>query len=427
MFGKELPEWSVGTFICIFGSTLTALGLVLQKHSHTIIEQSGHEASYFLHRWWLLGFVIFFSAQIINMVAMAMTPQVVLSCLGSWTLVCNAVFAHLILDESLSSAQVVAVVGLVIAMVMVIYNAPRPDSDEPTRDGDAVHLAMRFLSPEVEVLSACFLGLLCCTRSLALGLQRAKRLRAPAASPAAALPGTEEADADAPRQILVPLSWAMLAAVAAGYTALLFKCIAEIVAGAVSRTGESSGPWYCWEAYAILGVGLLCAPTELHCLNLALQSGEAVFVIPVYLTLAMMAQLTTGAVFFREFKNFHSEAHELGFGLGVLLTVVFVVAMAKAQDDHYQSPKDHTPDLRAPLVSEPEVQEPSPAKSVTCGHTPAAEKQVVSVAGFGGAIECLEAHNRGRSELPLGLGARARLAPPGRRLTRLDRQASSPV
>lgn len=433
-----LPQWVEGALICLFGSTLTALGLVLQKHSHTLSAKAEvQQGRYYLRKWWVCGFLVFISAQVINMVAMAMTPQVVLSCLGAWTLVCNAAFAHLILGESLTAAQRLAVLGLVLAMATVVYNAPRPPPKAAVRrsgnDGDvAERLAGRFLSFEVEVLIAGTLMVVCLARSLAgIGAPRASTpqdafdeaeayARSIAALPEGELPPVEEA----PRRVLAPLSWATLAAISAGYTALLFKCIAEIIAGG------GLVAVYSWETYAIAAVALSCAPTELHCLNLALQTGEAIFVIPMYLTLGMMAQLTTGAVFFQEFKNFNSRSHAIGFAAGVALTVTFVVAMAKAQDDK-QDAGELTSSLLEAEEESPELDAPRPSRSFPIAPE---GSQAVSVAGFGGAIEVLEqakTRERRRSEWPQAYRCRQtmRATSVGGRslLTRADRATSSPV
>lgn len=259
------------------------------------------------------------------MVSMAMTPQVVLSCLGSWTLVCNTVFAHLILKETVSRPQAAAVLSLVFATAMVLYNAPRPEPGEDRFLGDVDALTDRFISPEFEAMTALLLGSIGICLTFALGLSCASK----EASPTNSRECMDEDDLiGVTSRTCLPASWAAAAAVAAGYTALLFKCIAELLAQAASDQGASA-PWSYWETYVILGVALSCAPTELHCLNVALASGEAVFVVPAYLGLSMLSQLTTGAVFFREYNDFRSTAHALGFGVSVALVLSLVVVLAQ--------------------------------------------------------------------------------------------------
>lgn len=395
------PAWVLGALICLFGSTLTALGLVLQKHSHNTnagglsAAGGGRQAvKYWLQTWWLLGFLTFLAAQIINMVAMAMTPQVVLSCLGSWTLACNTLFARCILKETLSALQTLAVAGLVVSSALVISSAPRPCGG-PGPSANA--LARRFLSPEFEALTAILLAVVCFARILASVVLRTPAQPAivvlQATAPAGKIEGPRTLAPEG-RHLSAPLSWAAMAAVGAGYTALLFKCVAEIVAGPLVHP-EAALPWWCsWETYAITVVALVCAPAELHCLNLALQCGEAALVVPAYLTLGMLAQLTTGAVFFGELRSFQSASHAVCFGVSVLLTLVFVVLMAKAQDSEAGDcgQKAAAPDLCVKLAPA-DLEEEEQAQR---GAHQKLDRQLC-VAGFGGAIECLEAR-RGRRD-----------------------------
>merc|ERR1719305_2171034 len=129
----------------------------------------------------------------------------------------------------------------------------------------------------------------------------------------------------------------MAAAIFSGFTALLFKCLAELIASAGKEyldTGSGKenmlSPWRCWQTYAIACVALSCAPAELHFLNLALQSGDAIFVVPVYLALGMVSQLLTGMIFFEEYKDFVSASHAIEFAISVSITLLFVMIMAKA-------------------------------------------------------------------------------------------------
>lgn len=399
-----MPMWVMGAFICLFGSTLTALGLVLQKYSHN--DLASEVQKYFLRKWWLLGFSIFMAAQIINMIAMAMTPQVVLSCLGSWTLVCNTILAHVILKESISRMQTVGVAGLVVATAMVLYNAPQPSTEKEAHIVTANEMAARFLSPGFELLTAFFCGLGCIMLILVKGVSLATPRMTCAGSNTTSghAIGTSASIA---QKTLLPTSWAMAAAIAAGYTALLFKCIAVVIAGAMQRPDFAPPPWYSWKMYVIVGVALTCAPTELHCLNLALQLGDAAFVVPTYLSLGMLAQLLTGAIFFNEFCDFQSASHALGFGFSVLLTLTFVILMAKskANEDMEQDIIENTPELQTSFLDKPQDENSwslshhsvprSPHNGPPRLMTPRGTR-VVSYAGFGGAIECLES-TRGRA------------------------------
>eukprot|EP00933_Yihiella_yeosuensis_P082463 TRINITY_DN96359_c0_g1_i1.p1 TRINITY_DN96359_c0_g1~~TRINITY_DN96359_c0_g1_i1.p1 ORF type:complete len:458 (+),score=86.46 TRINITY_DN96359_c0_g1_i1:1-1374(+) len=335
-----LPPWLRGTFLCIFGSTLTALGLVLQKRSHEVENTNGDDAEhqkrpYYMQKWWVIGFSVFLSAQIINMVAMAMTPQVILSCLGAWTLVCNVAFAQLVLGEAIGRQQAIAVVGLVLSTVLVISTAPHPAPGSDTGPPSFEDILGRFLAPQFDLLCL-FMGCLgAFTFSVVAKNAAAERKAAEERLLQKAAGGKRPSIKGQKRARLSPLaaSWATLAALAAGFTAMLFKCVSEIVAGTLNRTSstEERPAYECWQAYLILAAALCCAPSELHCLNMALQHGDAVAVVPMYLSLAMLAQLATGGVFFQEFSGFLNLTQEIRFALSVCLTLACVVYMTQAK------------------------------------------------------------------------------------------------
>jgi len=438
-----MPAWMEGACICLFGSTLSALGLVLQKFAHSkcsaasaisaLCEDDGRgrgqdrggsvavaaatgcsatcpaacpadcpataaaaspavatahraaprPAAYFLQPWWLLGFGIFLAAQVINMVSMAMTPQLILSCLGSWTLVCNTMFAHLLLGERICREQALAVAALVASTALVLYTAPRPPPGEEQRDGNLEALSERVVRPAFDALTFVLLslatmacaGLRCarwrirpataapvCAASIATfaaaagntsGIASGASAAAANAAVAATAAGTRCAALEAGEALqaewrwtaslpqssrsawcfpgvppLVASAWALVAAISTGYTVLCFKCIAELLAGV--RTAPTS-PLLQWEFYIILVVGLSLATFELHCLNLALRSGDAVKVVPMYLSLGMLAQMSTGGVFFQEFDDFRSAADATTFAGSVVATLVSVAAMVRAE------------------------------------------------------------------------------------------------
>lgn len=460
-----LPIWIQGTLLCLFGSTLTALGLVLQKQSHTAAKEEAHllnltadtasqgEESYWSRPWWLLGFLLFLCAQLINMVSMAMTPQSVLSCLGSWTLVCNTVFARLILGECMSQTQVVAICGLILTTGAIISTAPRPLHDTGTIQSLSIDfLVSRFTCWEFDCLTVVLFASTCVTWVLGssgrlLGVPSSRTFLTDseddevAFGSAMSVTASATAAAQLATKMAVPFSRAMAAAITSGYTALLFKCLSEIIASAGVahlNSEDGSGPWCYWETYAIAAVAVSCAPAELHFLNLALQAGDAIFVVPVYLALGMSSQLLTGMVFFQEYRNFASEdgaysvLHIAKFACSVCMALFFVVVMAKAQAEgvdvdsvtscspledplliHVEAEDEHScKDWSPPpavVVTGVDADQmpttPSPAKLPATPRKTAGRQArgltidiTVSVAGFGGAIECLDTvSNRARS------------------------------
>eukprot|EP00746_Dinoflagellata_sp_MGD_P133691 gnl/MRDRNA2_/MRDRNA2_67441_c0_seq1.p1 gnl/MRDRNA2_/MRDRNA2_67441_c0~~gnl/MRDRNA2_/MRDRNA2_67441_c0_seq1.p1 ORF type:complete len:433 (+),score=86.97 gnl/MRDRNA2_/MRDRNA2_67441_c0_seq1:180-1301(+) len=280
---------------------------------------------------WVIGFATWLAAQIINFVAMAMAPQVVLSCLGLWSLVCNMVFAHLILGETILRDQALVMLCLMVSVAIVIVNAPQPTAEKVKRGGDVETLAADFLHPDFQLLTACFLGGILALWCLAVGSRWIFRRSSGDGSDGENREAWEGYVGD-----LQPIAWAASSAAATGYTALLFKCIAQVLIS-TADTDENmvsqkvASPWTLWQTYAILVSAMVLAPTEVHLLNMALKCGDALLVVPMYFALGMLAQLLTGAVFFQEFKDFQSQWQANFFVTGVVLALLCIIMMARVQ------------------------------------------------------------------------------------------------
>lgn len=288
----EKPWWLGGVLLCVFGSTLTSLGLVLQKFSHVENERKGKEVVYYKQPWWIAGFAIFLFAQIVNLVAMAFAPQVMLSALGAWSLMANTLFAWSILREKLVMLEVVAMCGVVGGVVTVILSTPDVD-ERYVAIGDIDVMIARFFEQMFVIVSASLVGAVCLAAYLSF-----------------------EVCTD-----LVPFFWSFVSALATGITAMLYKCISLLI---VSVPPGDASPWRRYETYIIVIAALGTSIGQVHALNLALKYGEAMTVVPAYYSLGMLAQMLTAAVFFKELNGFKSYTSMGVFcgGLIVLLSCI---------------------------------------------------------------------------------------------------------
>ncbi|CAE8596817.1 unnamed protein product, partial [Polarella glacialis] len=123
-------------------SALTALGLVLQKYSHTDNERCGKTRLYYKQPWWLMGLAIFGIGQAVNLIAMALTPQTMLSCLGALSLVFNAVFAWSILRETVRTSEILPMAGMILGALLVVASTPVAPSHRHASAGEIIGGAM---------------------------------------------------------------------------------------------------------------------------------------------------------------------------------------------------------------------------------------------------------------------------------------------
>lgn len=295
------PSWLQGVLLCLLSSTLTSLGVVLQKYSH--VRQSGQKeenGAYYMQGWWVIGCAIWLLAQVINLISMGLAPQAILSVLASWTIMCNVVIARLVLGEVVSSGGVLAMVGLLFGAVLVVIGAPRTMAPEVS--GDVRVLSGLFLHRGFLVgtalLTGCFVLLQYLSGYFAAGGSRVKTSS---------------------------LFWVSAAAVFSGYTSLLFKCVSLMV---IALPEKAPLPWVSPWAYTILLSAMLCGVAEVHCLNLGLRIGDAVTMMPLYFSLGMLSQIMTNGIFFSEFGQFASFQQAVVFSIGVVVSLGFVVLLS---------------------------------------------------------------------------------------------------
>eukprot|EP00927_Polykrikos_kofoidii_P069391 TRINITY_DN6484_c0_g1_i1.p1 TRINITY_DN6484_c0_g1~~TRINITY_DN6484_c0_g1_i1.p1 ORF type:complete len:389 (-),score=40.24 TRINITY_DN6484_c0_g1_i1:279-1337(-) len=323
----ELPLWFRGGLVCLCGCTFTALGIVLQKLSHNLHAVNSHAdqdgkrrqsraMSYLMQPWWIFGFVIFTAGQILNVAAMSLAPQLLLTCLGPLTLAVNTYFARIILGEPVSWGQLIAIVGIVVSTWFAILSAPRLPRESMGTDGN--ELIERLVSLEYIILTGIFVAIICLTRTVAVGCSRRS--------------GNEKRfgdnsviGVDKTSGTLTSVFWAVVAAVGGGYSIAFWRCFVEILVGAAN-------PWRSWEMYFFGVTALTVAPIELHLVNIVLKTGTGTCAVPTYLALAMVCQIIQGCVLLQEWKYFLSWYHAMSFGFCVVLVIAFVVALVNAQN-----------------------------------------------------------------------------------------------
>jgi len=260
-----LPLWLWGIVICVLATALTALGLVLIKYSHTLNAQiSKDEAKtvYYKQPWWLAGFAIFAVAQVINLISMSMAPQVMLSCLGATALIFNAVFAWLILDEALHLFEIGLVSGMLFSVIMVISTTPIINA-RPT----AGTVLDEIVGPLFEI-SFLMLG------AVIIAALALLQLTVHESAMARRMPD------------LTPVTWTLCSAAASGFTVNLFKASSEFL-----MAWPETRPLTHWKCYVVLVSACGFGALQVHCLNCALNLGSAMMVVPLYFSLALLAQL----------------------------------------------------------------------------------------------------------------------------------------
>mmetsp|Transcript_63709 Transcript_63709/g.205302 ORF Transcript_63709/g.205302 Transcript_63709/m.205302 type:complete len:371 (+) Transcript_63709:84-1196(+) len=313
---EQAPIWLFGVLLCVLGTTLTALGLVLQKYSHIKNAKRGDALVYFRQPWWQGGFTVFLTGQLFNLAAMALAPQTVLSCLGVWSLVFNAAFAWIILGEQIQRSELLSMVGMIAGVVLVILSMPGMSS--PSIHGGIQDILQPLVSPTLLEFTACMAALVAVLWLATLSC--------------------------APD--LMPVFWALTSAISSGYTVTLFKCLAVLALSV-------RPPWPSFQPYVVLGVALLLCVGQVHTLNLALNGGRAMTVVPASFAFSLMAQIVTAQAAFQELSELPGPRQATTFGGGLLLILVCIVALMRAKISVDEALKA---EVQTPLVVHPRVE-----------------------------------------------------------------------
>eukprot|EP00440_Ansanella_granifera_P038046 gb/GFBE01041279.1/.p1 GENE.gb/GFBE01041279.1/~~gb/GFBE01041279.1/.p1 ORF type:complete len:368 (+),score=55.95 gb/GFBE01041279.1/:1-1104(+) len=295
---RDIPDtWAEGIVICFVGNTLRAIGLVLQKYSHC---QSEPDALYLTQRWWLVGFVLFICSQLLCAAAMPMAPQVVLSCIGTWSIVVTPFCAWAILGETLQGVDLASTLGVCIGLVMVIAGTAT-SKFQAIANVDV--LVGQILAPHVLSLVAMQAVFLITLHFL---LCR-----------------------EFPN--LKPLAWALTAALLSGPAVMLSKCVMTLLLQESTSGAES--PWSRPEPWMFLLAALALMALLTHSLALGLQTGSAFQVLPVYYAVGMLSQLLMAVVAFKEIEEFPQEGvgHVLSITAGVVLLLVSIAALSSSK------------------------------------------------------------------------------------------------
>lgn len=307
--------WLGAIVLTLFGTTLSSVGLLIQKYSHSLLSAAEEDAEklhsahddnwktqqetpcqwYFLSSYWVLGMGVFMLGQVICWGASAFGVQVVLSCLSPWSIVVSFVLAPLVFRETISANKIVGVAIIICGVVLVTMFGPR------TYRKYTADTLMNDLQNRVFLVFTCF-TIMVVAALCAKAFYSSKRPRLSAAE------------------------FTMLAAMSSWYSVLCAKASASLILSSLRYEENQFEHPICWAV--LLGLCIL-GPVDVHLLNMALKYGQVMFVVPVNQALSILGQVILNGAFYGEFQALATEGiwSRLNFWVGVLSVIVGVVCM----------------------------------------------------------------------------------------------------
>lgn len=319
---------ALGVTLNLVGTTLSALGLLLQKLAHRTRKGDKEKEkegccpnAYFCNTQWVSGFGVFIAGHIVCVTAMAFCPMTVLACLNCLTMVVAVVLGALILKEPVTKTRFVGVAILCLACMWVVSYAPDGKSGYLT--GEMVQENFRrplflYLIPSAlffGAVSALLAGYITRREDQDAAASSKKHEDEPDAEPGSSSFG-QSAVGSWQGWRLPWSSCAVLAATCAWYSTIGAKALVGL---GFTTVYFRKTQFYSLAPFFIALTTAAAVTGNVHLLNLSLQRGSMTVVMPLYEATSILGQVCIGGAFFGELP--HSNVEKLNFFLRVAVVI----------------------------------------------------------------------------------------------------------
>lgn len=294
------PSWLVGITVALLGCTIGTIGLLSQKGAH--YEDADDNWPYWTRKWWIVGYCLMSMGNTMCWLVQGFTSQSILSCLHCWSVVIVFVFAPILFGERPSRQLMMAAAVLVFGCIWVVLSGPK-DFD-PSAEG------LFSIGGNHSFMVAAFSSVLVMAATVLRGHLRGDASRS---------------DRDAVL-ILTPLEYVVISSVLSSYAVLCSKLTSTLAYISFrSRSYEVLN----WEFVGLTIFSFLLGLLQVHSLNMALKTGEAILVLPSFTLLSTVGQVTLCATFFDEFHGV-SLATRVSFWMGITISAFGYGLLIKA-------------------------------------------------------------------------------------------------
>lgn len=308
-------SWVLGACLCVLSCFVANFGLLLQKQA-LIIEKSNTDRSprpNLRNPRWVCGFFFFILGQLISVWALSLTPQSVLGALSGCSLVSNSFLAPMLLGEVWTGLHMLSTLMLLIGSCFVVsFASPPADNGFLTMD----KVLLLLIRPQA-------IGVFISAFVLIAFLFSRGKVKAITRSSAHSLTPRSATPAD-------PFTFATTSAILGAFSVTMSKGVSTVL---LTEYDQKATVVYHPGLLAMVVFGVACAVTGVYALNLGIQYFDALYIIPMYYSLALLFQSGFGGVIYDEFTNLDTY-HAIGFIFGVVINVtgVWILSIANAND-----------------------------------------------------------------------------------------------
>ena len=335
----------LGVCAIVVGEVISNLGLLLQRYA--LLESEPHSSAtsssirevcnvrhdvprLFSKPLWLVGQMLFLSGKVLSIAASGVVPLSIIAVLGPLQLVCNSVFAPIILKEVLTRNHITANILIVCGALCAVMS--RPSNDNSTVASDMVERPLEILGrAPVLLLASAYLLLLACIRlfgdRVVDSVGCAKNPQSPDDDlERPLLLGDACVDTDSPQDshwfIAMLTRWNFLhtayhVAFLGSVCGVLGASCGKVLMSSLFHDGDhlthhrtmNSLKWSAigphWKTLAVLGiVGFSFGVCSVALLNVAVYKFGALITVAVYYGFSLLHATFWGLLFFREWDDY---------------------------------------------------------------------------------------------------------------------------
>jgi len=302
--------WIIGVLVTLFGATLTVVGFMVQKQSHSTCDQEidcfGRSPAptrpYWMESRWLLGGLIWALGNLVCWVALGLAPQSILAAINCWNIIITLVISPYLLGEPVSQRTAGSACLLAIGTAWVVACGPKAYTQHTV-----LSIVEALKKPQSIVAFMVTLIFLASMSAVAVNRSRSRV-----------------------SQTLSYFQFTAISATFAWYATLLSKSTAKVLVASV----QLHQSLYLNPAFWALAAAFpICAAAQVHFLNMGLKYGEAVMVIPMYEALSMTGQIVVGGLVFDEFSGLGPREHAWFWpGVGIVLLGIASLALEQREE-----------------------------------------------------------------------------------------------
>eukprot|EP00520_Triparma_pacifica_P014746 CAMPEP_0118656404 /NCGR_PEP_ID=MMETSP0785-20121206/13472_1 /TAXON_ID=91992 /ORGANISM="Bolidomonas pacifica, Strain CCMP 1866" /LENGTH=669 /DNA_ID=CAMNT_0006549263 /DNA_START=99 /DNA_END=2108 /DNA_ORIENTATION=+ len=301
--------WLFGVFLSIIASILSNLGVNLQKLS--MMNESRDKAAskkrlYFTQPMWQFGLVTLIIGSVGDFIALGFAPQSLMTPVGGFTLVCNAVFAHYFLSETLTYRDKIGTLNIIVGIIILAVFGAKTNTSYTVDELLHMYQQPAFIA-YVVVLAIICVGLYVLyvkckniEKEFGKGHEKYQKLKK-----------------------FHPLTCSALSGCLGAQSILCAKSTAEMIKESFAGNMQFNkiSAWFI-----VFGM-IFFIFSQIHWLARGLESFDAVYIVPVFQCFFISVAVIGGAVYFREFDDM-PDRQRLGFffGLAVTLSGVYLLS-----------------------------------------------------------------------------------------------------